>query len=75
MSAAMPGVRPPVLSAGSGKLLDELRRFRQVVRLHYGNSLDGGKVEHSARTMRELLPLFRGGLTSFEAATVQRDGA
>jgi hypothetical protein len=75
VSAAVPGVRPPVLSAGSGTLLDELRRFRHVIHLHYGNSLDSGKVEHRARTMRELLPLFRGDLANFEAAMVQRDGA
>jgi hypothetical protein len=75
MSAAVPGLRPPVLGVGSGKLLDELRRFRHVVRLRYGSSLDGGKVEHSARTMRELLPLFRGDLASFEAAMGERDGA
>jgi hypothetical protein len=67
MSRALPGVRPAVLGAATGQLLDELRRFRHVVRIHYGSSLDGAKVDQSAQTMRELLPLFRDDLARFEA--------
>lgn len=47
--------------------MNKLRRFRHVVRHHYGVSLDDGKVERATMAMRELLPRLSEDLRAFEA--------
>lgn len=39
MTAAIPGVREPVISQSTFSSLDDLRAFRHVMRSHYGHKL------------------------------------
>ena len=58
MSVAVPGVRPVTVSAETLPLLDNLRRFRHVVRNAYSAEIDGRQlriVMEDARTLRPLL--------------------
>jgi hypothetical protein len=44
MAAEFPGVRPPVLTPDVVPRLDELRKFRHVVRVVYATKLDAARV-------------------------------
>ena len=58
MSVAVPGIRPAAVSAETLPLLDNLRRFRHVVRHAYSAEIDGRQlciVLEDARSLRPLL--------------------
>lgn len=58
MSVAVPGIRPAIVSAETLPLLDNLRRFRHVVRHAYSAEIDGRQLRivlEDARTLRPLL--------------------
>jgi len=53
MLVRIEGLRPPLLSEGSFKVLDELRGFRHVFRHAYSYGLDGEKVKNLATRVLE----------------------
>lgn len=53
MTLDLPGIRPPVVSRDTAKVLDEFLRFRHLFRNLYGFELDWEKV----RPLLERLPL------------------
>ena len=58
MRVAVPGVRPAAVSDEALPLLDNLRRFRHVVRHAYSAEIDGRQLRivlEDARTLRTLL--------------------
>ena len=57
MSVAVPGVRPATVSAETLPLLDNLRRFRHVVRHAYSAEIDGRQLRIVLEDARSLRPL------------------
>ena len=57
MSVAVPGVRPATVSAETLPLLDNLRRFRHVVRHAYRAEIDGRQLRIVLEDARSLRPL------------------
>ncbi len=58
MQTENPGIRPAVISIEMGKVLDELRKFRHIVRNVYTHHLDPERlkklVEISSKSFRQL---------------------
>lgn len=58
MQSEVPGIRPAVISVESGEFLDDLRKFRHVVRNVYTHHLDpvrlGQLVERSSKSFVQL---------------------
>jgi hypothetical protein len=58
MKTEVPGVRPAVISTEMGELLEELRKFRHVVRNVYTQHLDPARllklVEGSSKSFAQL---------------------
>jgi hypothetical protein len=58
MLSEVPGIRPAVISVESGVFLDDLRRFRHVIRNVYTHHLDpvrlGQLVENSSKRFTQL---------------------
>lgn len=57
MSVAVPGIRPAIVSAEALPLLDNLRRFRHVVRHAYSAEIDGRQLHIVLEDARALRPL------------------
>ncbi len=57
MSVAVPGIRPAIVSAETLPLLDNLRRFRHVVRHAYSAEIDGRQLRIVLEDARALRPL------------------
>ena len=57
MSVAVPGVRPATVSAEALPLLDNLRRFRHVVRHAYSAEIDDRQLRIVLEDARSLRPL------------------
>ena len=57
MSVAVPGVRPAAVSAETLPPLDNLRRFRHVVRHAYSAEIDGRQLRIVLEDARSLRPL------------------
>ena len=66
MSADVPGERPPVLSAGTRKGLDELRRFRHFVRHGYGATFDPQPIRQRVAEARAIRNSVDSELDRFE---------
>lgn len=73
-AAAVPGVRPAIISERTFGLLDDLRRFRHVIRNNYALELRGGEVEANITKARDVLPAFRADLAAFEAVMAGSSG-
>jgi hypothetical protein len=71
MAAPRAHARPALLSERTFLLLDELRRFRHVVRNNYALDLGNEGVEQNLEMVREVLPRFEADLRDFEA-TLER---
>jgi hypothetical protein len=58
MKAEIPGIRPAIISTETGKFLDELRRFRHIVRNVYTHHIDPERlkklVEGSSKSFVQL---------------------
>jgi len=68
MMAEKPNIRPAVISAKTGELLDELRRFRHVVRNVYAHKFTPENIERLIRFADEALGRLSGridGLCQF----------
>jgi hypothetical protein len=68
MSLELPGTRPAVLAPDTRFLLDELRKFRHVVRNNYALDLTDEGVFANLDRARAVLPLFERDLAAFETA-------
>lgn len=68
MGIENPGVRPALLAPDTFRYLDELRRFRHVVRKNYGSVLDEIQVDSNLERMRRALPLLRRDFQAFRDA-------
>lgn len=60
-----PKIRPAVISTKTGKLLDELRRFRHVVRNVYTHKFNPENIEKLIRFADEALERLQAELTAF----------
>ena len=58
MQLDIPGIRPALLSEGSARGLDELRRFRHLFRHAYGTDLDSAKVVDLADRVPDIRSVF-----------------
>ncbi len=65
MMKEKPKVRPAVISAKTGKLLDELRRFRHIVRNVYTHKFNPGNIEKLIKVADDALELLQAELTAF----------
>lgn len=65
MSIEVPGVRPPVLSAETLRVLDEYLRFRHVVRHVYTFAFDPERIERLVGQMRSSFEKVRTDLLAF----------
>jgi hypothetical protein len=64
--AALGPDRPPVLSAETLALLNDLRRFRHLARHHHPSELDEEGIAQNLAITRRILPLFERDLRAFE---------
>jgi hypothetical protein len=60
-------VRPAVISAKTGELLDELRRFRHVVRNVYTHHLDPERLEKLIKESSREFPQLHAEISAFAA--------
>lgn len=74
MAAPRAGARPALLSEPTFLLLDELRRFRHVVRNNYALDLGNEGVEQNLEMVREALPRFEADLRDFETTMGIEEG-
>jgi hypothetical protein len=65
MQADVPGVRPAVISSDSLVGLDELRRFRHVVRNVYATNLNPEKLDDLMAVLDKCWPEVRAELLAF----------
>ncbi len=65
MTIAVPGVRPPVISGETFRLLDSLRGFRHVFRHAYGSTLDRRKIDIVVDDARDVRARFRNEVEDF----------
>jgi hypothetical protein len=65
MMKEKPKIRPAVISAKTGKLLDELRRFRHIVRNVYTHKFNPGNIEKLIGFADEALERLQAELTAF----------
>lgn len=68
MALPIEGIRPAVLSPGTYALLNELRKFRHVVRSNYGMDLNDRGVTENRERLHAVLPAFERDLAAFERA-------
>jgi len=61
----LPGIRPAVISSESVSSLDEVRRFRHLVRNVYTFNLDPEKMESLVTSLPDLFPQIKAELLSF----------
>jgi hypothetical protein len=67
MTKEVPGIRPAVISTGTGTRLDEYRRFRRVVRNVYTHSFDPAKLGKLVNPAPELFALTKAELLAVAA--------
>ena len=67
MALPIDGLRPPVLSATTHAMLNELRKFRHVARSNYGIDLTDSGVAENLDRMRTAVPAVERDLRAFEA--------
>ncbi|GAB4461287.1 MAG: hypothetical protein Kow0070_18690 [Anaerolineales bacterium] len=65
MTEEKPQIRPAVISIRTGKLLDELRRFRHVVRNVYTHKFNSENIEKLIGVADEALDRLQAELTAF----------
>jgi hypothetical protein len=65
MMRAMPDTRPAVISAETERLLDELRRFRHVVRNVYTHNFNPENIGKLVKFADEALERLKAELTAF----------
>lgn len=65
MSLPMPGKRPPVISVVTEQVLEEVLKFRHVMRSAYALELDLGQIARLAPSFRTLVPRIRDELRAF----------
>ena len=67
MQADVPGIRPAVISVEVGNFLDELRKFRHVVRNVYTHNFDPVKLGKLVNSASELFTQAKAELLAFAA--------
>jgi hypothetical protein len=65
MMKNIPGIRPAVISPETGRLLDELRRFRHVVRNVYTHKFSPEKIENLTRDASAAFERLQAELLAF----------
>lgn len=65
MTRVMPDTRPAVISAETERLLDELRRFRHVVRNVYTHNFNPENIGKLVKFADEVLERLKAELTAF----------
>lgn len=73
MSAPLVGLRPPVLQPDTKILLDELRRFRHVVRNVYAHVLDPRRIAELGEALPSGVISLRRDLQAFMTLLEQLD--
>lgn len=67
MRSEIKGIRPAVISAETGVTLDNLRKFRHIVRNVYTHHLDPARLEKLIHETVETLPQLEAEITAFIA--------
>ena len=65
MLSEIPRIRPAVISAETGRLLDELRRFRHVVRNVYTHKFNPEKIEILVKSAADVYERLKTELITF----------
>ncbi|MGD1952709.1 MAG: hypothetical protein ACFB14_24145 [Leptolyngbyaceae cyanobacterium] len=65
MALPLPEIRDVVISHKALALLDELRRFRHVVRSHYSFDLEHDRVKELSRQLGECMEVLKTDLKNF----------
>ena len=65
MIVEVPDIRPGIISATTYETLDELRRFRHVVRKIYAYELDPNLILSLAQQSMAIFPVFKQEINSF----------
>jgi hypothetical protein len=65
MTREVPGIRPAVISTETGRLLDELRRFRHVVRNVYTHNFQPENIGKLVRYASDAFERLKAELTGF----------
>ena len=65
MMSEVPRIRPAVISAETGRLLDELRRFRHVVRNVYTYKFNQEKIEILVKSATDVYERLKAELNTF----------
>jgi len=65
MMSEVPGIRPAVISAETGRLLDELRRFRHVVRNVYTHNFNPENIRKLIGYASDAFERLKAELTAF----------
>jgi hypothetical protein len=63
----VPGVRPAVISTEMGEILDDLRKFRHVVRNVYTHHIDPVRLGKLVQNSSESFPQLRAEISAFAA--------
>jgi hypothetical protein len=67
MKNELASIRPAVISTQTGELLDELRRFRHVVRNVYTHHLDPERLEKLVKETSQGFPQLHAEISAFAA--------
>ena len=67
MKNEIPGIRPAVISTRSGEILDDLRKFRHVVRNVYTHYLDSERLKKLVRVSSESFAQLTAEISAFAA--------
>ena len=65
MIVEVPDIRPGIISATTYEMLDELRRFRHVVRKIYAYELDRNLILSLSQQSMAIFPVFKQEINSF----------
>jgi hypothetical protein len=65
MMSEVPRIRPAVITAETGRLLDELRRFRHVVRNVYTHKFNPEKIEVLVKSATDVYERLKAELNTF----------
>lgn len=67
MKTEVPGIRPAVISTAMGEILDDLRKFRHVVRNVYTHHLDPARLGKLVRSSSESFAQLNAEVSAFAA--------
>jgi hypothetical protein len=67
MKGEIPGIRPAIISTESGEVLDDLRKFRHVVRNVYTHHLDPVRLKKLVEDTAKRFAHLRAELSAFTA--------